>query len=468
LTFTIDVSAPTGEPAAIIRIKAKNTGRNQFYLRMVLPRLSGLQNISSPKFGMQLDPNANLPRGFNSMDLATIYNHKDGGGIFFASIDNPAFGRVAPIQFTLDSSAIAGYWYAPIEAQQEVELPGLAIGVFPRGDRHTAVDYYVAKNRPNWSFPQIPAWFRDEGAIYSISGGGAGGIYLNLPVKPGRMISLKSFEDLPIFLTEAPALGSNDVYLVDYWEGVPGEAGATYANKGDYVPRTDLGGAAAFTDGIRKIHQQGGRVILHVEPFIIYQASQIGQQNGSAWEGHDLLGAFDRWYPGNYKMVAPFVPWQDNLVSVAQRLVRDYGADGIFLDSYGWQMNWQVAVGASSKYYSPQEYNLGVLQLTTRIRSAIRTINPEAAVMGETTAGPLVHVWDGGLSADAGLSTPNRQHGCRGLFLCRRRPSNHHRGKHVGPELLRIADVAHERSRHNLARPDCRQRDQRHWYELAR
>jgi len=104
---------------------------------------------------MQLDPKANLPRGINSMDLATIYNHTDGGGIFFASIDNPAFGGVAPIQFIMDSSAIAGYWYAPIDAQQEVELPGLAIGVFPHGDWHTAVDYYVAKNRPNWSFPQI-------------------------------------------------------------------------------------------------------------------------------------------------------------------------------------------------------------------------------------------------------------------------------------------------------------------------
>ena len=166
-----------------------------------------------------------------------------------------------------------------------------------------------------------------------------------------------------------------------------------------------MGGAAAFTDGIRKIHQQGERVILYVEPFIIYQASQIGMQNGVKWEGHDLLGAFDRWYPGHYKMVAPFVPWQDYMVSVAERLVRDYGADGIFLDSYGWQMNWQVRVGTGTKLYAPQEYNLGVLQLAGRVRSAIQAIKPDAVVMGETTAGPLVHVWDGGLSADFGFES---------------------------------------------------------------
>jgi len=73
------------------------------------------------------------------------------------------------------------------------------------------------------------------------------------------MSGLKSFEDLPIFLSEAQALGSNIVYLVDYWEGVPADAGADYGNKGDYIPRSDLGGAAAFTDGIRKsISKVGG------------------------------------------------------------------------------------------------------------------------------------------------------------------------------------------------------------------
>jgi hypothetical protein len=426
LSFTIDVSAPAGEPAAIIRIKAKNTGHNQFYLRMVLPKLDGLQNISSPDmwgavpqevgsvgplndrqsfasqglFGLKVDPHTGLPHAIDSMDLAAIYNHKDGGGLFFASLDNPAFGGVAPIQFNLDSSEVAGYWSAPIEAQQEVELPGLAIGVFSNGDWHAAADYYVGQNKPNWSFPQIPAWFRDEGAIYSFSGGGAGSIYLSLPVNGGRMTDLQTFENLPVFLTEAKALGSNIVYINNYWEGAATGGTSPYANKGDYIPRSDLGGAAAFKDGIDKIHQQGGRVILYMEPFIIYQYSKIGMQNGVQWEGHDPLGDFDRWYPGNYKMVASFVPWQDYISGVAQRLVRDYGADGIFLDSFSWQMNWQVRVGSGSQYYSLQAYNLGVLQLVQNVRSAIQAVKPDAVVLGETTAGPVAHVWDGGLSAD--------------------------------------------------------------------
>jgi hypothetical protein len=193
LSLRIDVAAPAGESAAIIHITARNTGSKSYNLRLVLPKIDGLQEISGPemwgalpqeigsvgplndrnsfaangKFGMTYKPNQGLPHAINSMELATVYNRTVGGGIFFASLDNPASGGVAPLQFNLDSSEIAGYWYAPIDPQQEVDLPGLAIGVYPHGDWHAAVDYYVAKNKLNGSFPQIPAWFRDEGALYA-------------------------------------------------------------------------------------------------------------------------------------------------------------------------------------------------------------------------------------------------------------------------------------------------------------
>jgi hypothetical protein len=428
LSFSLDVSAPDGGPAAVVRLKVKNTGPQAVDLRLTLPKLDGLQNVGSPDmwaavpqeigsvgplndpqsfasqglFGMKIDPRLGVPHALSALNVAAIYNHRSGGGLFVASLDDPAMGGVAPIEFNVDAKEVAGYWSAPVDAGKEVSLPGLAIGVLPSGDWHAAVDYYISQNKANWTFPSIPAWFRDEGAIYSVSGGGAGSIYLELPVRASLkgVPDIRSFEDLPLYLTEAEALGSHIIYLDNYWEGAANSGQSAYANKGDYIPRSDLGGAAALKDGIAKVHQQGGRVILYVEPFIISQYSHIGNLNGPQWEGHDALGDFDRWYPTNYKMVAPFGPWQDYLVGVAQRLVRDYGADGIFLDSYSYQLNWQVRVGGGDQYYSPQAYNLGVLQLTQRIRTAIQTVKPDAVVLGETTSGPIARVWDGGLSAD--------------------------------------------------------------------
>ena len=98
---------------------------------------------------------------------------------------------------------------------------------------------------------------------------------------------------------------------------------------------------------------------------------------------------------------------QNYLVSIAERLV-GYGADGIFLDSYAWQMNRPLQCNGDTpgKYtYTAQQYAAGVLDLTRKVRTAIQSINPDAIVMGETTAGPIALRWDGGLNADFGFDS---------------------------------------------------------------
>ena len=102
-------------------------------------------------------------------------------------------------------------------------------------------------------------------------------------------------------------------------------------------------------------------------------------------------------------MVAPFAGWQNQLVSIAERLVGQYDADGIFLDSYAWQMNRPMRNNANEIFYTAQQYSQGVLDLPGLVRSAIRRIKSNAIVMGETTAGPIARHWDGGLNADFGF-----------------------------------------------------------------
>jgi hypothetical protein len=100
-------------------------------------------------------------------------------------------------------------------------------------------------------------------------------------------------------------------------------------------------------------------------------------------------------------MVAPFQAWQDYISAIAVRLVRDYGADGIFLDSWAWRLNLPVSNAAGSYVlYSPLQFTQGVEKLTEKVRDAVRAVKQDAIVMGETTSGPMGHHWDGGLSAD--------------------------------------------------------------------
>jgi hypothetical protein len=218
--------------------------------------------------------------------------------------------------------------------------------------------------------------------------------------KSGR---IRSFVDLPILLKEAVALGTNILYLFDYWEGSDMGNELPYANKGEYLPRLDLGGPDAFRAGIDLVHQDGGRVLVYVEPFIIFVNSILGSsKTGLLWAGRDEAGNVLYDYPANYDMVAPFAAWQQQVVDIVTTLI-GYGVDGIFLDSYGWQMNRPMKNNAENIQYSAKDYALAVLTIVDRVRAVIQSQRSDAVVLGETTAGPIARNWDGGLNADFGF-----------------------------------------------------------------
>ena len=130
---------------------------------------------------------------------------------------------------------------------------------------------------------------------------------------------------------------------------------------------------------------------MYVEPFIVYRHSEIGRAKGDAWAGRWPGGALHMHYAeaDSPTMVAAFGAWQEYITSVCERLVCLCGVDGIFLDSYGWQMNWPMETKEERRLYTPNEHVQGVLQLTGRVRNAIRRIKPDAVVLGETASGRL-------------------------------------------------------------------------------
>ena len=216
---------------------------------------------------------------------------------------------------------------------------------------------------------------------------------------------IQSFLQLPKLLGEAQCLGTNIVYLTDYWEGTDQGNDPWWWNKGDFQPRADLGGRDAFIEGINAIQRAGGRVILYLEPFVTYRLSNIAQNAGADWVGLDDSNVALEEYTRGYSMVAPLDQWRRYVAQTAVRLVGEYGADGVFLDSYAWQMNRPMRCKAGGSY-SALDYTRGVLDLTQAVRDAIQDprVKPDAVVLGETTAGPIAQKWDGGLSADFGFA----------------------------------------------------------------
>jgi hypothetical protein len=152
---------------------------------------------------------------------------------------------------------------------------------------------------------------------------------------------IHDFRELPSLLDQAASLGTSTVYLVDWFEGKPGAPPFNYwMNKGDCIPRSDMGGPAALKEGISALHARGGRVILYVEGFIISQESGVGTTHGAQWSIIGPKGPPEQPYPGTWKPCPGVEGWLAHVEEVARR-IGGYGDDGIFFDSEGFQKDWK-------------------------------------------------------------------------------------------------------------------------------
>jgi hypothetical protein len=246
---------------------------------------------------------------------------------------------------------------------------------------------------------ESPKWWKDNRAIYaSFDLSGAGGPLMKFPSEDIKK-KLGTFRNLPVLLQDARKLGCNCVYLISYWE-------PNYENKGDYEIRTDLGGPKAFREGVAKIHSQGGRIILYLEPFIITRTSKVGRQHGMNWCMKDGRGNPQTYYGrSRFFLMWPGAGsgWTDYICTMAERLVRLYGVDGFHLDSYGCQ--WDLKDGEPGHKGS---FNEGAINLVRTMRERIQKINPEAIIILECCERTeLLNICDGGqIESGAWLYSP--------------------------------------------------------------
>ncbi len=236
----------------------------------------------------------------------------------------------------------------------------------------------------NVKFANSPDWVRNTPGWYIPSTVSAGACMLGFPLITFLSSLIKNFHDLPSLLDQARSLGTSTIYLVDWFEGKPGAPRFNYwMNKGDYIPRFDMGGGAALKDGISALRAQGGRVILYVEGFIINKDSKVGTAHGAQWSIMGPKGPPEQPYPGTWKPCPGAEGWLAYVEGVARR-IGGYGADGIFFDSQGFQKDWKCV---SSKHGhppgDPEVFNNGCANLLRRARAALHEGNPEAIIFTE-------------------------------------------------------------------------------------
>mgnify|MGYP005831252609 CR=1 FL=1 len=238
-----------------------------------------------------------------------------------------------------------------------------------------------------------PKWWRETRSIYCpFAASGAGSALLKFPSDDIHS-RIKSFEELPELLDDARKLGSNVVYLVDWWEG-------GYEMKGNYEPYAKFGGPEAFRKGIQGVHKKGGRIILYLEAFIISRKSAIAQEKGKEWAMMDKDGNYYPYYLTGERFYLMYPGkgsgWTKYISDKAKELVQKYRIDGVHLDSYGYQWDWVDYNPLHPEGRNPESFNCGAVELVREVRRKMRAVKPDCIVMLEGNEFPeLLDVCDG-------------------------------------------------------------------------
>lgn len=264
--------------------------------------------------------------------------------------------------------------------------PGAAVG-----EPGTLFRPTVADALPKVKFAETPPWFRHAGGLYCPAPRTAGSSLLLFTEQGKWALSnrIKHFRELPTLLDQARALGTDLIYLVDYYEGRPDLPPEEYCwNKGEYTARADLGGPEGLKEGIRAVQSRGGRVLLYVEPFVIGKESAIGKEKGQDWSIRTAEGYPQDPYPDAWKLCSSNPAFVKHMVAVTGRLIGEYGADGLHLDSYGYQRNWKcIETKHGHGANDPEVFDEGAKGLVGAMFDEAKRHNPKSVLMCE---GPRV------------------------------------------------------------------------------
>lgn len=228
-------------------------------------------------------------------------------------------------------------------------------------------------SRPAWGDridSWMGAWFAKKGGV--LPPGGCGGLTQ----------CLDSFSELPSAYLKYPA------DLHEYAFHTQGSSRDPQVHTdGDNVLREDLGGAPALKEGIARAHALGYRFAFYVEGYIVHKSSELGKSGkAERWSVMHRDGSIAGSYTkhGFYQMCPGAVEWQDHLVEVASRLVRETGADAVRLDSLGFY--FLSCYNPAHRHESPFGYNRWVQQLLDKVSRAVRAVNPDCVL---TTEAPV-------------------------------------------------------------------------------
>jgi len=310
-----------------------------------------------------------------SMQWHALYDPQSGSALGLI-VEDPAV-RNKRLVLAEPSITVRSFPPRVLAPGETLELPPVRLLLY-QGDWKRAARAYARWYAQAFTHAQPPQWFREcdgcDGRHFKKRTPGA------VPDYGGQFL-LDSFRELPAAHLRIPF----DNLEYAFWS-----RGSMLTGKhtdGDNVIREDLGGPEAMHDGIAGLHRLGLHATLYIEGYIVSMESDLAKEGkAQRWSVMDRAGSIDGPYTaqGFYHMCPGCVEWQDHLVSVVSRVLRETGGDGVRLDSLGFY--FLPCYNPEHHHATPFGYNEWVQQLLAKVSRAARAVNPQALL---TTEAPV-------------------------------------------------------------------------------
>ncbi len=302
----------------------------------------------------------------NPLQIVGAFETTQGTGLYMMTQDLEGRSKFYQVQKDARGARLAVEYLPLFESRTPRTVIGCA-----EGDWHAQLARYrewVA----TWYTPAAPrkAWFRRVWNFRQQF------MHFALPSPSGIFdLSTRQIKLKEVVQADAEAFGGVDyLHLFDWgWDPVHGRCG-------DYEPWEYLGGVDPFRRAVSDVQALQIPVGLYIEGILVDPQSNLGKAHGEAWQMLGPAGKPYTYFAPSFHICPRIPAWQDYLSGTYGRVRAETGADGFYIDEYGFSGPTYWCYNPSHAHDVPVTPVLGERDMLRKVRDEL---GPEAAIYTE-------------------------------------------------------------------------------------
>jgi hypothetical protein len=407
----------SGAPEILLKLQLRNDSTSTRRLCIAFPLLWAVRISRDPRqdyyffpfiggWCVNLPYDLAVPYGMSpgSLQVLSVFCPTSGGGAYIYVKDNTgavkimmlrkreAKGQSAPAYIPLcdlrlqkepaytplpfpddegTSLGVRTLWLT-LRPGERLTLPEGVVGVHV-GDFRQPLERYCAWVRTWWQAPRTPVWTRGF-ASYCYA-------HDEDSVRLGKYVARPNINPPHQVMQWAYWWRHSDLNRL----GQDPKPDRWYREThGDYEYEERWGGRAALREEVRRYQQAGSRMALYLQSYLVWKHSTVAHKHHPGCALINPDGSYNEDYTDeqanmNFWGLCPRTSgWQEFLVQTCDRLMQDIAPDGIYLDSMS-NAPFCYHPGHCHEFQPAS----GVRDLLTRVRSVIKSHNPQAILWVE-------------------------------------------------------------------------------------